>query len=1776
MFRRLLPAGCVAALALLDVSARAGQTVVDAGTSFTFTVPAISTNYAWRMEGTLVSTNGIVGTNGPNFTYAPTRFDVGTHELACFQTLSNGVASNSFWQVRVRIPLPASATNYYVATNGSDGNAGTLASPFLTLERARNAIRTNGLPAGGVTVYLRGGTYFRTNTFLLTNSDSGTMTSPVVYAGYPGETAVISAGKPVLASAFVPLDSSQTNRVPTGVSPTNILEMDIPTAGITHRGPFPAHFGTWVTTNVYGANGSSGSASGGICDLFYNDQRMWLSRYPNHDLTNDNVNTTYLLMDGVATTGSGSTNYLNSAGIYTNSSGSPVSVGCAFHYYPSDAGHVTNWVSALANGGAWVSGFWRVDWQNDALQILGIDADNQVIEITNTASAQGGIGSKYQQPLGSLSERYWVMNLLEEMDQPGEWAIDFNRKKIYFYAPTNQLADGSVIISDFALPLAQLSAATNVVFQSLTFEDGLAQGILIGTNCQNNLVAGCTFQNMNNYALDISGYTNGVVSCLLQNLAGGGVLLHGGNASSSPRVPARNFVVNNIITNSGVIARVYNTPVDVGGNGAGGGSTNVVGMRIAHNFLTVMPHLGILHGTTWDTLVEYNNLFNFGQISSGIGGIYGYTFFTSSGNNYFRYNFVHDSPNEDGITFDQDHRQAHVYCNVVDLTVPRVGEQQCLATETGSQATAGEQQYLDHYNNLGLNSNNGLIVVSPTGSTIEENAMINCWVPYTWQQVVIGVSSNTFVNSSAAVLQSGPNLAYTNDPGFINYSNEDFRLVPSSTVYSDMPQFVQLPFEMMGLYNDESWSNAIGYSPYPTTTPASALGPGSATLNGTLVYPQFDVNSTVFVYWGTNDGGTNLSAWTNVLSFGVQGAGNFSTNLTGLAHVPYFYRFFATNAYGQSWAPASASFTPYFIGHAPANLAWKGDGVTNVWDGNTNNLAWLNASTPAPFWDGDTVTFNDAGTNTPAINLAATVQPAFVEVNAAKNYTFAGAGKISGITSLQKDGGGTLFVLTTNDYTGATTINGGTVQVGDGTNSGTLGGGNITNNAALVFNQPGNSTVSGSISGTGGLTQAGTGTLTLAANNTYTGATAINNGAVAIVADANLGAGGAALSFNGGALQITSGGLFTLNNRAITLNAGGGTFNFANTLTVTNPITGPGALTLAGGGTTIFTASNTYAGNTVVNAGLLQVDNGNATGSVPTNIVLNGGDLLFTRPDTYFQNGFISGSSINSSIGNLATGGQLTLNFAAGSNTLGTVVNSSGNALVLVGGANYLLPLGTDLANAAAYGTLVVSNGYWFTPRIGGNGGPYMLGTNIIANATLETSGARGVKGIFQIQNGGVLRLDSAHYPNAVNENRFDLGSSGMGAGETTAITISSGGTLDIWSVQYDGFNLNPAAANTVASVTQNGGTTLVGINGTSNSLKNVVFNAAGSNSLAAFQLNGGLLKVAGTVSATAPAAGGTNLFLFNGGTLAVNTFNATNLTVLPANSLVNLGGTLAPGDAGTPGATFIQGNYVCSNATALAIDLGGTNQATAFTNAANYYDFVSVSGTAALNGALNVSLLNNFVPATNNSFTILTNGGGLAGAFANVVNGRVPAANYAGGSFLVVTTATSVVLTNFQVLLASFTASATNGASPLPVTFTDTSLGTITNRAWNFGDGFTTNLAGTNLSHTFTVAGTNFVSLTVSGTAGTSTNILPVIVTAPAAPPVIGGIKIAGGNLILTGSNGTAGANYYVLAATNVALPRTNWTVLATNQFGPGGNVNFTNPFNPNAPQWFYLLKLP
>ena len=100
---------------------------------------------------------------------------------------------------------------FYVATDGSDAWSGKLAAPntaktdgpFATLQRARNSVRELKVAQEGltqpVTVMVRGGRYYLESTFDLTAADSGTAQAPVTYTAYPGETPVISGGRPLLS-----------------------------------------------------------------------------------------------------------------------------------------------------------------------------------------------------------------------------------------------------------------------------------------------------------------------------------------------------------------------------------------------------------------------------------------------------------------------------------------------------------------------------------------------------------------------------------------------------------------------------------------------------------------------------------------------------------------------------------------------------------------------------------------------------------------------------------------------------------------------------------------------------------------------------------------------------------------------------------------------------------------------------------------------------------------------------------------------------------------------------------------------------------------------------------------------------------------------------------------------------------------------------------------------------------------------------------------------------------------------------------------------------------------------------------------------------------------------------------------------------------------------------------------------------------------------------------------------------------------------------------------
>lgn len=95
----------------------------------------------------------------------------------------------------------AATTDLYVATNGSDSNPGTLAQPFLTLAKAQTQVRTL-LPSatGPINVWVRAGTYYLGNTLTFGPSDSGSVTVPVTYSNYNGETVILSGGSKITAT----------------------------------------------------------------------------------------------------------------------------------------------------------------------------------------------------------------------------------------------------------------------------------------------------------------------------------------------------------------------------------------------------------------------------------------------------------------------------------------------------------------------------------------------------------------------------------------------------------------------------------------------------------------------------------------------------------------------------------------------------------------------------------------------------------------------------------------------------------------------------------------------------------------------------------------------------------------------------------------------------------------------------------------------------------------------------------------------------------------------------------------------------------------------------------------------------------------------------------------------------------------------------------------------------------------------------------------------------------------------------------------------------------------------------------------------------------------------------------------------------------------------------------------------------------------------------------------------------------------------------------------
>ncbi len=385
-------------------------------------------------------------------------------------------------------------------------------------------------------------------------------------------------------------------------------------------------------------------------------------------------------------------------------------------------------------------------------------------------------------------------------------------------------------------------------------------------------------------------------------------------------------------------------------------------------------------------------------------------------------------------------------------------------------------------------------------------------------------------------------------------------------------------------------------------------------------------------------------------------------------------------------------------------------------------------------------------------------------------------------------------IFTANQtYAGATVISAGSLQIGNGSTTGSLGTGAVTNNAALAINRSDSLTVANSISGTGSLSQSGGGTTILTGTNSY-GTTTIS----------------------AGTLQIGSGSTNgSLGTGAVTNNATLA-FNRSNTLTVANDISGTGNLTQSGAGTTILTGTNSYD-TTTISAGTLQIGNGGTTGSLGTGAITNNGALVFNRLNNPPLGNTLVSSAISGS-GSVTQSGTNLVTLAAANSYTGLTTVSSGRLLV---GVN-------DALGSTAAGT-VVSSGASLR----------LTGVNYTTAEALSLNGPGITSGTSQVVGGALANIGTSSYAGAITITTSARISSLSGALTLSGGIVKDGTTLTITggtgSVILNGTGISGSSPN--SDLVVDGG--------------NLVVNAASNYNGPTTVQNGGTLEANAAIDTT-------------------------------------------------------------------------------------------------------------------------------------------------------------------------------------------------------------------------------------------------------------------------------------------------------------------------------------
>ena len=765
---------------------------------------------------------------------------------------------------------------------------------------------------------------------------------------------------------------------------------------------------------------------------------------------------------------------------------------------------------------------------------------------------------------------------------------------------------------------------------------------------------------------------------------------------------------------------------------------------------------------------------------------------------------------------------------------------------------------------------------------------------------------------------------------------------------------------------------ALALDASQSSSSSSAITVSNATLSLSLNNGSSSISAAGITLKGTNVLNFNFGTASSpsAPAINASGVSNTGTNLINIAG-----QYLVKGQYQLIYTGSSVPTNNFKLGPLPtgvvAVLTNSGVSLDLLITAAGQNLVWYGADAagnPLTTWNintssnwnsgtakylqysgnayGDNVTFDDTlylqqGTS---VNLFVRVVPLTFTANSSLAYSITGTGGIDGPVSLLITNTGSLFLGTSNNYTGGTIIGSGTLAItndsalGTNTMGVTLAGGTLqfagnmassraitaTANSAISVVAGATAQFSGSVTGSSGVTKSGDGILKLNSANAITAAFTVSAGAVelgnanAVTNDTiNLSIDNG-LTFNTGIGTFNVGGLSGANALAltdtgaspVTLSLGGNN----SSSTYNGAFTGAGVLAKAGSGTLSLNGTSTYTGGTTVSGGVLA-----APDAVPAPAVLapfgtgtvtvNSGAMLelSSAPtsafgDYYFANNITAdnGRIFSFDAFNHLTG---TLNIAAGGGALGStyggwwetldngfakgffidgLVTGSGPLTIQHSGLDsghfwnscivYFTSAGTAAQNTYS-GTVTVN-----PMTFGGGCNLYLIGTNALANATINLTGNNSGPDAARL---GTQTLS------------FGSGTSVDGAGYATIGGLSGSGSFVLQDTlvtnTWPGYNLGNPFTLTVGN--NNSSTTYSGVmSGTGSLIKagTGTLNLTGANTYTGnTTIKGGTLELALATLAT-----NSSVSIASGAKLKLDFSTADRVAALVLNGVAQPSGT--------------------------------------------------------------------------------------------------------------------------------------------------------------------------------------------------------------------------------------------------------------------------------------------